>query len=129
MSGYLRGLLTVVTVRGSSMAPSFRDTERIVVARRRAYRPGDVIVFAVRDNGPPPWRIKRVSAIAGDPVPAWVGAQEPLVPAGTVVVHGDNACSQDSRQLGFVPVAAILGRVVGRRGNGTFGAATRGEGR
>jgi hypothetical protein len=34
-----------------------------------------------------------------------------VVPAGHVVVDGDNPDSQDSRQLGYVPVRAIAGRV------------------
>lgn len=67
--------------------------------------------------GGPPWRIKRVAAVAGDPTPEalrrYPGSRVPaaVVPAGHVVVVGDNPNSQDSRQLGYVPVRAIAGRV------------------
>ncbi|HVD27036.1 MAG TPA: S26 family signal peptidase [Mycobacteriales bacterium] len=54
-------------------------------------------------SGPPtPEALRRYP---GSRVPAAV------VPAGHVVVVGDNPNSQDSRQLGYVPVRAIAGRV------------------
>ena len=140
------------TVRGSSMAPTFRDGDRVYAFRRPRYRVGDVIVFDVtspvapgadqigdagrnrgtdrnrgtgralgagqaRDAGrarggaDPAWRIKRVTAVAGDPAPDW--AAGPTVPPGCLVVDGDNPVSQGSRQLGYVRAAQVLGAVRG----------------
>ncbi|MFS1304267.1 S26 family signal peptidase [Streptosporangium longisporum] len=74
----------------------------------------------------PPWRsspgsapsrvVKRVAAVQGDPVPASVphGAGETSVPGGCVVLLGDNPEeSLDSRHFGYVPVADVVGKVVG----------------
>ncbi|WP_405087930.1 S26 family signal peptidase [Microbispora sp. NBC_01389] len=66
------------------------------------------------------WHIKRVAAIGGDPVPAWVAGTPGLrnadrVPAGHLVVLGDNPDSSlDSRQRGFVPADRVLGVVLRR---------------
>lgn len=117
------------TVRGSSMAPTFRDGDRVYAFRRARYRVGDVIVFDVAPptssgGGPvggapvggggadPAWLIKRVTAVAGDPAPDWAGG--PTVPPGCLVVAGDNPVSQGSRQLGYVRAAQVLGAVRGR---------------
>jgi signal peptidase I len=112
-----RRMLTAVTVRGTSMAPTLADGQRVLALRRGRYVRGDVVVFGVAGPpvvaGDPVWRVKRVAAVGLDSVPAWMGqGRAGTVPAGTVVVSGDNARSQDSRQLGFVPVAAIAGRVL-----------------
>jgi signal peptidase I len=119
----------VVTVRGRSMMPTLQDGERVLARRvsEDAIRRGTVVVFRPhylepRGDSPmvPNWRVKRVAAIAGDPVPPWLidsaaGSRGVLVPAGHVVVQGDNAPhSEDSRQLGFVPLSEIVG-VVGVR--------------
>jgi signal peptidase I len=116
-----RRAATVATVRGSSMTPAFTDGERVLALRHRCYRPGDVIVFRAPAEqsvgGEPPWRIKRVAAVAGEQTPQIQrrhrGSRVPaaVVPAGHVVVVGDSPNSQDSRQLGYVPVRAIAGRV------------------
>jgi signal peptidase I len=103
-------------VVGSSMAPTFVDGQRVWAFRRRRYAVGDVIVFAVPADGVgPDWRIKRVCATAGDPAPAWMPGPERTVPPGTVAVTGDNPISQDSRQLGWIHTAAVVGRVRTRR--------------
>ncbi|WP_086841150.1 S26 family signal peptidase [Amycolatopsis kentuckyensis] len=130
----LRRRYVVAHVRGHSMSPTFHDGERVVATRRRHYRVGDVIVFrppstASRPGGrvakPPArgnapdvtatdvaWRIKRIAAVAGDPVPAWLAADHPVVPAGRVVVAGDNTGhSEDSRQLGYIELARVAGAV------------------
>ena len=109
---------TVALVRGGSMSPTFADGERVLAERRRAYRVGEVVVFrprlAYRHPGDPRWRIKRVAAVAGDPLPDWLAGPgfPPAVPPGHLVVSGDNPRSQDSRQLGFIATAAVAGRVV-----------------
>jgi signal peptidase I len=101
------------------MAPTLRDGQRLLVRRlRRDPQRGEVIVFevpgALRDPADPPCRIKRVAAVAGDPMPRWLTAALPglaKVPAGCVAVVGDNPRSQDSRQLGLVSRRDIIGTV------------------
>jgi signal peptidase I len=106
----------VVTVRGHSMTPTLHSGDRLVVRRWiRGAMPAvdDVIVFLPDDLG---YRIKRVAAIAGDPVPAWLG-RDPgaCIPAGHVIVRGDNPRSEGSRQLGYIPIGAIIARHVAGR--------------
>lgn len=118
-----RPLLLAVTVRGHSMEPTLHDGQRLLAVRRRHYLPGDLVVFRVAD-GPgtpegPAWRVKRVAAVAGDPVPGWLperlhrGEAGRQVPDGHLVVRGDNAgASQDSRHLGYIPLATVSGACV-----------------
>ena len=106
----------VVTVRGHSMTPTLHSGDRLVARRWiRGAMPavGDVIVFLPDDRG---YRIKRVAAIAGDPVPAWLG-RDPgaCIPAGHVIVRGDNPRSEGSRELGYIPIGAIIARHVAGR--------------
>lgn len=105
-----------VTVRGNSMSPTLRDGQRLLARRlRRNPRRSEVIVFRVPDEQLP-HRIKRVAAVAGDPVPDWLAPtlpDLPYVPAGYVAVTGDNPRSQDSRQLGLVDCRDIVGAVSG----------------
>jgi signal peptidase I len=67
---------------------------------------------------PRSWLLKRVLAVPGDPVPrerfpALRHVPELLVPAGCLVVLGDNPpASLDSRQFGYVPGERLLGVVV-----------------
>jgi signal peptidase I len=109
----LRRRYVVARVWGHSMSPTFHDGERVVATRRRHYRVGDVIVFRPRSAATDvAWRIKRIAAVAGDPVPAWLETDHPVVPAGRVVVVGDNTGrSEDSRQLGYIDLAAVAGAV------------------
>jgi signal peptidase I len=114
---------TLMTVRGHSMAPTLHDRQRLLVRRlRRPPRQGDIVVFAVpgtlsdagSDAEDPPYRVKRVAAVGGDPVPGWLAETMPgvaRVPAGHVVVAGDSQRSQDSRHLGLVAVSDIVGTV------------------
>ena len=109
----LRRRYVVARVWGHSMSPTFHDGERVVATRRPHYRVGDVIVFRPRSAATDvAWRIKRIAAVAGDPVPVWLPADHAIVPAGHVVVAGDNAGhSEDSRQLGYIDLAAVAGAV------------------
>jgi signal peptidase I len=104
-----------VTVVGQSMSPTLRDGQRLLARRlRRNPRRGEVIVFRVPEDEELPCRIKRVAAIAGDPVPDWLTPTLPelaRIPAGSVAVVGDNPRSQDSRQLGLVDCHDIVGAV------------------
>jgi signal peptidase I len=106
-----RRRVVAATVRGSSMAPAFHDGDRVYAVRRPRYRVGDVIVFDVGPGTGPGWRIKRVTAVAGDPAPDWPATPGPTVPPGHLVVEGDNPVSQGSRQLGYIPAARVLGAV------------------
>lgn len=105
-----------VTVRGNSMSPTLRDGQKLLVRRLfRRPRDGEVIVFRVPDPELP-HRVKRVAAVAGDPVPSWLAATLPglaRVPDGFVAVVGDNPRSQDSRQLGLVDCRDVVGAVRG----------------
>ncbi|MFB9683462.1 S26 family signal peptidase [Amycolatopsis plumensis] len=109
----LRRRYVVARVWGHSMSPTFHDGERVVATRRRVYRAGDVIVFRPRSaSSDVAWRIKRIVAVAGDPVPAWLETGHRVVPAGRVVVVGDNTGhSEDSRQLGYIDLASVAGAV------------------
>lgn len=118
----VRGLVAV-TVHGVSMEPTYSDGDRVLVWRRRRVRVGQVVVLRFPSNRgrhladpptPPDWLIKRVVAVAGQPaLRGQVAGPAGPVPAGHLVVHGDNAAdSVDSRQLGFIPVERILGTVV-----------------
>jgi len=127
----------VVTVEGASMAPTLADGDRVLVRRRRIgqVRRGDVIVLEppLDPSGPyqpgPPasdgrhWNIKRAAALPGDPLPAGVAGQDGLerVPAGAVVVFGDNPDSIDSRHRGLFPADHLLG-VALRKLNGPAGS-------
>jgi signal peptidase I len=113
----LRRRFAVITVRGSSMLPTYADGDRLLVRRTAQFGRDDVMVFAMppdRQVDGMKWLLKRVTAVAGDGVPADVrpvtGAGR--VPPGCVVVRGDGRASLDSRQLGYVATATGLGVVV-----------------
>jgi signal peptidase I len=124
-----------VTVRGESMAPTLRDGQRLLARRnpQGAIQRGDVVVFRAPDaddelarRALPAWRVKRVVGLAGDRVPEWLRAARSAagerIPAGHFVVRGDNTRSEDSRQLGFIPIADIIAVVdAGARGTASGG--------
>lgn len=121
---WIRQRLIITEVRGPSMLPTYRDGDRLLTLRQRGrspLSPGQVVVLAnprpvgVPGSSSSPWLIKRVVAVAGEPVPG--GQPDDRVPAGHVVVLGDNpAQSLDSRHLGFIPVTAIRATVLRRMG-------------
>jgi len=125
--------LAVVTVAGRSMEPTLSDGDRLLAVRTpRPLRLGDMVVLeapydsdvAVPWHRPPAgpgetdrrWIVKRVTALAGDAVPAEAAGQVPegeTVPTGQLLVVGDNlAESYDSRQIGYIPAERIFGLVV-----------------
>lgn len=118
---YARSRYVVVTVRGHSMMPTFRDGQRLLVRRRtgrRTLRPGDVAVFvtpaSAADPDGPAWLVKRVTAVAGDEVPPELATgcgRSELIPPGHCVVRGDNPRSLDSRHFGYLPERSVLGVV------------------
>jgi signal peptidase I len=108
----------VVSVVGNSMLPTLHDGQRLLARRRQRARRGDVVAFLPpaghRHFADLAHRVKRVAAIAGDPVPPWLDAADPRVPDGKLVVLGDNPNSEDSRHYGYVDEAAIVGVVTGQ---------------
>lgn len=127
-----RRRLVAVTVDGESMAPTFRDRDRVLVARRAPgrLRRGDVVVVerprpgsGWRELRPPDgslagreWYVKRAVALPGDPVPevARTAAAVDTVPPAALIVVGDNPRSNDSKQWGLFPADRLLGVVVAR---------------
>lgn len=119
--------LVAVTVTGSSMEPTFRAGDRVLVRRlpvTKVQRGQVVIVAAGRPVGPPPpdhplWMIKRLLAVPGDPVPrstvpALATVPEDVVPDARMVVLSDNPDGSDSRQIGYFYGENLLGVVVRR---------------
>lgn len=114
----LRRWLRVVVVEGSSMAPTYRDGDRVlaVYGARVPLPLGAVVVAQAPD---PTWTaaapiedaqvrvIKRITAVAGQPRPDGAGR----VPPRAVYLTGD-AGGYDSTTFGAVPRTAVLGRVV-----------------
>lgn len=129
---WARRHLLLVAVVGRSMEPTLRSGDR-VLARRvplARVRPGDVVVVVApaemtagrptRPDAPgtPGLLIKRAYAVPGDPVPVdrvpllRRGGEE-IVPAGRLVVLGDNPSqSYDSRECGYITEPDVLGVVV-----------------
>jgi signal peptidase I len=129
----LRRKLAVVTVRGLSMQPTLKAGDRLLIRRVRAdrLRTGQIVVIDRPDAGGPSagrprnwppaghdWLIKRLAALPGEPTPdlmleATVPGAEPVVPAGKLVVLGDNpSVSLDSRTLGYIAVERVLGVMI-----------------
>jgi signal peptidase I len=129
----LRRKLAVVTVRGLSMQPTLKAGDRLLIRRVRAdrLRTGQIVVIDRPDAGGPSagqprnwppaghdWLIKRLAALPGEPTPdlmleATVPGAEPVVPAGKLVVLGDNlSVSLDSRTLGYIAAERVLGVMI-----------------
>ena len=103
-----RTALIVVTVVGSSMAPTLDDGDRVLVVRRwlRPVRRGDIVAARIdtiplprADERRPPLVIKRAATVAGD---------------GVFLLGDNGAASDDSRVWGALPVREIVGVMVRR---------------
>jgi signal peptidase I len=122
----LRRGWAVITVEGPSMEPTFHHGDRVAVRRTFTVATGDVVVIERPDFYGAPvrvrgriqdgrWMIKRVGAVAGDPVPDGIPVSDAVVPDGKLVLLGDNAGSSfDSRVAGYFPAEHVLGGVVRR---------------
>lgn len=117
-----RRYLVLVTVRGGSMRPALVDGDRLVVVRipGRSVCPGDIV--AIRNPAPVSagdarrLYVKRVAAVAGDPLPPHVPATagSRFVPAGHLAMLGDWPHSLDSRTWGCIPDELVIGVAVRR---------------
>ncbi|MFC8718023.1 S26 family signal peptidase [Kitasatospora sp. NPDC057198] len=123
----LRRTLVRLRVSGASMEPTLRDGQRVLYLRagRLAARPGRIVVAAVPAHlrgGRRSLVVKRVAAVAGQPMPPEVCAAAGLpagseVPRGQVVLLGDNpGASHDSRSWGPVAASGVVGTVLGGTG-------------
>jgi len=126
-----------VQVDGPSMDPTLHTQDRLLVTHGYPTPArGDIIAVHARVEGKPDEIIKRVIALPGDTIEikadvAYVnGVREPergqvvvpaaavnapaqVVPAGMLYVMGDNrAVSEDSRFIGPVAAAGVVGRAV-----------------
>ncbi|GAA1684086.1 S26 family signal peptidase [Fodinicola feengrottensis] len=115
--------LIAVIVRGVSMEPTYRDGDRVLARRGHSPVVGQVVVVEIPTGSPVGtggWMIKRVVAVAGDPVPrdradALADVPEDRVPAGKIVLVGDNpAASYDSRTAGYFRTDRVLGIAIRR---------------
>jgi signal peptidase I len=113
-----------VVVRGVSMAPTYTPGDELLLDRRARGGPrrGVVVVIRMRHDGPgevvapgvaagEQLVLKRVIAVAGDPVPEDVPG-EGAVPPGQIVLRGDGRHSLDSRIWGCVPADRVVGVVL-----------------
>ena len=115
-----------VHVTSDSMAPTIRAGDWMAVidvpdAERATLQRGDLVIYRY-PAGTEGRAVKRVVALAGDAVEV-AGAQRPVgpcsdagpcqtVPPGHVFIVGDNtAASLDSRTLGPLAAADVVGRV------------------
>jgi len=119
---FLKRRYVAVQVRGTSMTPALRDGDRVLVRRCRLDRvgPGDVVVVAMPSpspDGDPPWLVKRVVAVPGDPVPHARFPNLPVIdrvvpPGRLVLLSDDPAAGYDSRRVGYFAGETLLGVVV-----------------
>jgi signal peptidase I len=131
-----RSRFLVVTVTGSSMQPSLRPGDRLLVRRTplNRVRVGQVAVLRTPElpaskirlglvaDAPGGYLIKRVAAVPGDRVPE--SCRTPAnprlpeyVPPGSFIMLGDNPRrSYDSRLAGLIPADLLFGVAIRRIG-------------
>lgn len=101
----VRRRVFAVAIVGQSMAPTYRDGERVLAVRTRNVGPGDVVVFTMPAAG--------LSALpAGSVPPITVKRVTEASLGGPVLVAGDAPRSVDSSIFGPVGRELIIGRVL-----------------
>ena len=116
----VRSRLVIVRVKGSSMKPVYADGDVLLAARLPPgyhWQAGEDLVFARTGPdlvpGDPPYLVKRVCALPGDPDPR-SDLGDALVPADWLILQGLN--STGSRPSYYsIPVEVILARVLSRQ--------------
>lgn len=113
-----------VVVIGDSMAPKFKDGDRILICKASwlvgPMKKGDIVV--IRYGPPGEYLVKRVWWLEGEEVGSNIPNPDqwdffehggPLVvPPGHIYVLGDNiTISEDSRAFGPVPLFDVIGKV------------------
>lgn len=131
---WARRQLVWIRVDGWSMEPTLREGDRILVWRTNSARLKHGRIVVVQQPRPDlvwpglpcgrsiagyNWMVKRVVAVAGDPLPHGYRALRKVtdltVPMGRLLIVGDNlAESFDSRTLGFIPADRVLGIMLWR---------------
>lgn len=121
----IRRRLLLVAVHGVSMAPIYQDGDTLLavrLSRSHPWRVGDDLVFDRIDQptvpGDPPYLVKRVCAVPGDPIPHQAEGfaadlnGSGLMPLGTLLLAGMNS----SLPPFFYSVLeeAVIGKVVCR---------------
>jgi signal peptidase I len=101
--GLARAALMVITVDGESMAPTYRSSDAVLIARRwiaGPIRPGHVVVCRLPPEvaGPGGYIVKRVTSVI----------------SGQIYIRGDAEHSYDSRAFGTISLDYVLGRVIAR---------------
>ena len=111
---WARRRFMLITVRGDSMMPTYRNGQRVLVRCGR-FSVGDVVM--IRSPAPQiyqvDWMVKRAVAMAGDAVPADLiePAAAAVVPSGKLLVRSDASDGVDSRQLGLIDDRDVMGVV------------------
>ncbi|MER5643551.1 S26 family signal peptidase [Streptosporangium sp. NPDC002524] len=123
----VRANFILVTIDGSSMEPHLRNGQKVLVSRihRRWIQRGTCVLLdtsklsaRVRRATGGVRMVKRVAAIPGENVPEHLVEQIasqlcPVVPMEQFFLLGDNRNrSYDSRDMGYVPRASIVGVIV-----------------
>jgi signal peptidase I len=116
---WARRRLLLVTVVGGSMTPTLFPGDRVLAVRGTPRRRGIVVLRAPAGASPSTTqalRVKRLVALAGEPIPVEVRvahgfAEHATVPPGHVVVIGDHPLSEDSKQWGPIPASCVLATV------------------
>jgi signal peptidase I len=120
-----RCLFLITTVDGTSMEPTLRSGDRLLVRRTKRVRPGQVVVFRFAElidaeaRRSRSYQVKRAVAVPGDRLPArWEFPDihriaGTVVPRGSFVVLGDNReVSWDSRHHGLVRRDRFVGVMI-----------------
>ena len=117
----LRRRYTVIVVRGPSMTPTLQPGDRLLARRidGGTVDVGDIVILRVPADVPDRRTgelsstvVKRVAAVAGDPLPPVLRGAG-VLPPGHLAVLGDNrSASVDSRVWGPIRTDRVLAKVV-----------------